>query len=115
MTREEMLAISSALRLGGYSIETEWRQVNEQMMALKAHPCPFFSLKTCIIYESRPYNCRRFGCMRPDPQSEPLEMGGDMGCKNLEDRVMTSRPARRLAQKIQRKAQRWAREHGWTT
>jgi len=114
MTREEAAEIARALKLRGYdNLQTEWRHLDERFVALKAHPCPFYVLKTCIVYESRPYNCRRFGCMRPDPKTEPFELGGELGCKNLEDRVTASKVARRLAQKIQRKAFAWGGAHGW--
>lgn len=96
----------------------------EGMEALVARPCPFFDrvAKTCQVYEVRPYNCRRFACMRPDPPSEPLRLMppnpvflfGNIGCENLRQRLVWSRDARRLYEKIQRKAQQWGRKHGWS-
>lgn len=84
------------------------------MVALKAKPCPFFLFKECTVYESRPYNCRRFACMRPDPKTEPFQLNEADECVNFWERMAVSREVRRLAVLIQRKAQRWARAHGWT-
>lgn len=90
-------------------IEMHFRPVDEKFVALKAKPCPLFVFQTCLVYEHRPFNCRRFGCMRPDVKAEPFEASG----ANMMDRVKTSRVARRLAETMQRKAQRWAVKHGW--
>ena len=65
----------------------------------------------CTIHAVRPYNCRRFLCLR-DP-GEPLQPGGPLGCRNTETRVIQVRGARRFYEKNQRRAQRWARDHGW--
>lgn len=92
-------------------------------LRLNAGPCPFLEGKaTCTVYPIRPYNCRRFSCFRPDVQREPLVMDvpapisqfRSIGCANLRERLMQSRIARRLYDTIQRKAQRWARQHGWS-
>jgi Fe-S-cluster containining protein len=87
----------------------EFRDMGDGFVALKAKPCPLYVFKTCLVYEHRPYNCRRFACMRPDPKTEPFEADGG----NLMARVKTSRVARRMAQTFQRRAQRWAVKHGW--
>jgi len=89
-------------------IKMEFRPIDDRFVSLKAGPCPLYAFNTCLVYEHRPYNCRRFACMRPD-LNEPFELDGG----NLMARVLTSRPARRLAEKIQRKAMRWAMKHGW--
>lgn len=112
MTREERLAV---LLAAPGSIHTQWRDMGGNLVALKAQPCPFYIFKSCQVYESRPFSCRRFACMRPDVKTEPFEVGGPLGCKNLSDRIATSRVALRLARKIQRKAHRWATRHGWTS
>lgn len=91
------------------TITLHFRPVDEKFVALKAGPCPLYVFKTCLAYEHRPYNCRRFACMRPDVKTEKFEADGG----NLMARVQTSRVARRLYAKIQRKAQRWAVQHGW--
>ncbi len=95
-------------------IVTHWRDVEPGFVALEAHPCPFFIFNGCIVYSDRPYNCRRFGCMRPDPKTERFELNDDGDCINLLERVKTSRIAQRLYGRMQRVAQRWARAHGWT-
>lgn len=94
-------------------------------VALEAAPCPFMEthqgVPTCVVHPVRPYNCRRFGCMRPDPKTEPLVMAplskfmqyGNIGCTNLADRLRQSRVVRRLYSLMQRKGQRWADRHGW--
>lgn len=106
MTREEAAAIVHA---APPTIRMEFRPDAGNFVALKAAPCPLFAFSRCLVYDVRPYNCRRFGCMRPDVKAEPFEADGG----NLIARVKTSRIARRLAERMQRKAQRWAREHGW--
>lgn len=108
MTHEERHAIMRALPQG---LVTHWRPVDEQFVALKAGPCPCYAFKTCLVYEARPFNCRRFGCMRPDVKAEPFEASG----ANMLERTQTSRVALRMAKLMQRKAQRWARQHGWRT
>lgn len=85
----------------------------EGFVVMKTGPCPLFVFKTCLVYEHRPYSCRRFACMRPDPKTEPFEVGGPFGCKNLSDRIATSRAALRRARHIEKRAQRWANQHGW--
>lgn len=92
-------------------ITMQFRDAGDGFVALKAQPCPLFAFKTCLVYDHRPYNCRRFACMRPDVKAEPFEKDGG----NLMARVKTSRVARRLAERIQRKSQRWGRAHGWSS
>lgn len=114
MTHEERLAILPHVPQG---LVTHWRPIDDKFVALKAGPCPFYIFKECLVYPVRPYNCRRFACMRPDPKAEPWEEGGDGPNKvrNVDDRIALSRPARRLAAKIQHKAQKWALKHGWSS
>lgn len=101
-------------------IVMHFRPIDETFVALKAGPCPLYAFQTCLVYDYRPYNCRRFACMRPDPTSEPWEAGGPLGNRNLGDRVLPqspgySRAARRLYERIQRKAMGWAHKYGWKT
>lgn len=91
-------------------IQMHFRDIGDGFVALKAKPCPLFAFESCLVYTHRPYNCRRFACMRPDVKAEPFEADGG----NLMARVQTSRVARRMAERIQRKAQGWAQAHGWT-
>ena len=88
-------------------------------VALQARPCPLLATDAhgravCTVYDVRPYNCRRFGCYRPDPATEPYEEGPDGECLNLVERVLQSRAVRRDYAQHQRRAQRWADRHGWT-
>lgn len=110
MTKQEAAEVVHAAPL---EIVLHFRQVDSDFVAMKAQPCPLFVFGGCLVYNSRPYNCRRFACMRPDPKTEKLEMGGGLGCKNLEARVVNSRAARRLYQRILNKAGGWAQAHGW--
>lgn len=107
MTKEEAaLLVHHAPK----EIRMSFRPLDEKFVAMKAGPCPLYAFETCLVYEHRPFNCRRFACMRPDPASEPFEKDGG----NLRSRVQTSRIAARMYAVIQRKAMRFARKHGWT-
>lgn len=108
MTKEEAAVL---VHHAPPTIVMQFRQVDGNFVALKAKPCPLYVFQTCLVYEHRPYNCRRFACMRPDPKSEPFDVNGS----NVMDRVKTSRVARRLAVRIQAKAMGWANKHGWNT
>ena len=97
------------------------KQTNGHFISLQANPCPLLDTAgRCTVYVVRPYNCRRFICLRPDPSIEPYEPEPidterkRYGCANLSDRVNTDRAARRFFQVIQRKAQRWAIQNGWS-
>jgi len=73
--------------------------------------CPLLTTGgKCSIHASRPYNCRRFLCLRDE--GEALVTGGPFGCANTEPHL-ASRPHRRLYERNQRTAQVWARAHGW--
>ncbi len=82
--------------------------------------CPFLAREldgkaTCTIHAARPFACRRFMCGRPDPETEPFEMGGPLGCRNLSDRLESSYHFAAFYRTNQRHAQReWAESHGWT-
>lgn len=106
MTKDEAAMIVHA---APKEIAMQFRDAGDGFVALKAHPCPLFAFQSCLVYAVRPYNCRRFSCMRPDVKAEPFEASG----ANMMDRVKTSRVALRMAQRIQRRAMRWGRLHGW--
>ena len=99
-----------------------YRHPDQRFVYLKAKPCPLLRMDgqvaTCTVHEIRPYNCRRFGCYRPDPQTEPYEpeqvdlMHQRLGCANLSDRLLNRKVRKDYAIR-QRKAARWARQHGW--
>jgi len=72
-----------------------------RFVRLRAAPCPLYR-EGCTVYPVRPYNCRRFACQRTDY----LTQAWDQGPQTRQDR-------RQLVM-IQRKAQSWARKHGWT-
>lgn len=85
---------------------------------LLAGPCPLLSEDgLCSVYEVRPYNCRRFGCYRPDPKTEAFEPEPvpPFFCKNLSDRIQQSYRVEAQYRTTQRHAQReWAETHGWS-
>lgn len=111
MTKEEAAVL---VHHAPPTIQMQFRPTEDpRFVALKAAPCPLFVFHTCLVYEHRPYNCRRFACMRPDPKAEPWAFTPEGDCANLWDRLRVSRVARRLGTLIQRKAQKWARRHGW--
>lgn len=81
--------------------------------------CPYLTREldgkaTCTIHAARPYQCRRFICGRPDPDTEPFEIGGPLGCRNLSDRLESSYQFAAFYESNQRRAQKYAREMGWT-
>ena len=101
-------------------LASRFRVQPDGFVALAARPCPLLATDdagraVCTVYDVRPYSCRRFGCYRPDPAQEPYEEGPDGECRNLVDRVMQSRDVRRAYALQQRKAQRWALRHWWTS
>jgi Fe-S-cluster containining protein len=98
------------------AVPLHFRKTQEHFVALQAHPCPLYDAETkaCTVYDIRPYNCRRFACLRPHPDREPWLSDPLSGaCVNRDDRLRRSRIARRLLRVIQEKAQPWARAHGW--
>ena len=96
--------------------DLRWREAQPYgFVELIAHPCPLLEGNVCTVYPVRPYNCRRWGCFRPDPKTEPLKPDtGFLGCENARVRFYTDRDVRRQMQQMERKAQKWALKHGWT-
>lgn len=100
MTQAERLALEAAtdrpLRFRAHE--------TPGFVSLVAQPCPAYdaTAKTCTAYEARPYNCRRFACMRTaDAQAYDRDV------------ARMSRSERRRLATIERHAQPWARAHGW--
>jgi len=78
------------------------------MQALKAAPCPLLDAEgRCSVYESRPFNCRRFGCFRQD--GEPYYEAAQL----LAFRTETDNAVRSQRKSMQRAARPWAEAHGW--
>jgi hypothetical protein len=80
--------------------------------------CPYLQREldgkaSCSIHDARPYQCRRFICGRPDPDTEPFEMGGPLGCRNLSDRLEQGYQFAAFYASNQRRAMVWAKSHGW--
>ena len=98
--------------------------LDKRFVYLEGKPCPLLAGRpgeaVCTVWNVRPYNCRRFGCFRPDVVAEPFELERvdlprlRLGCANLSDRLLASRGVRRAYALMQRKSQRWALAHGWT-
>ncbi len=83
-----------------------------RFVVLDGTPCPFLGADNlCTVYDVRPTNCRRFMCQRAP--GEPFLSGGPLGCLNLSIRVVKSRKVRRAYEQNQRKAHKWAVQHGW--
>lgn len=94
-------------------VSVQVREDAPGLVAFRGGPCPYLDGATCTVHAVRPYNCRRFACYRVHPSTEPLEAGGPLGSWNTLVRVDASRAVRRDYAKRQRKAQGWARAHGW--
>ena len=64
----------------------------EGFFRLQAGPCPLLTEdRTCSVYTVRPFNCRRFVCLRE--KDEPWVSGPTGSCVNLERRLLTSERA----------------------
>lgn len=126
MTHQEaaaVQAVADAQFTIGELQRIQWQpNQNPQFIDLVAGPCPFLrGTNVCSVHEVRPFNCRRFGCMRPNPKTEPLQMAplspvlqyGTIGCSNLRERLVQSKAARRRYAKLQQAGMRWAYTHGW--
>lgn len=104
VTPEEAQAMIAHPRAAG--IDARWQVRSDGLIALQARPCPFYQQKACVVYDTRPYNCRRFMCGRRDVQAEAFT-------ENPVPMILADRGLRRTARRLQDKAQRWARTHGW--
>jgi Fe-S-cluster containining protein len=90
----------------------KWRVHEEGWMHLVAAPCPLLVDNQCSVYAVRPFVCRRFQCHRE--AGEAFDPSGPLGCRNLSDRLEQSRVTRRAYALNQRKASKWALQHGWS-
>src|SRR6266436_5408299 len=80
MTLEEQVVVQAAadkvLTMGQLSKMVWEPSETAGFVNLKARPCPLLTEDggnpVCSIRESRPYSCRRFMCLRPDPKTEPM-------------------------------------------
>lgn len=90
------------------------KDINEGQELL-CKPCPFISDQNlCLVYDVRPFNCRRFMCGRVDIEKESFEGTGPMGCENLSDRLATSRRFMEFFKSRERALVKdWAIPHGW--
>ncbi len=77
-------------------------------IALKAAPCPYFdtAAKECTVYESRPFNCRRFQCGRWDVTTQPFTIS-PMAIIRADNDLRWS------YDRNQRAHTEWALAHGW--
>jgi len=87
---------------------------DERFVALHAQPCPLLNADgACTVYAHRPYNCRRFICLR-EP-NEPWITAPPDGCVNLDRRITGtgSHQAMAFYRSQERRHQPWAIAHGW--
>ena len=103
MRQEERAAMEAVSR-----VPATWRaHPTPGFVSLVAGPCPYYDPATgCTVYAVRPFNCRRFACLRGAQEGSAFDA--------VWMRAMT-RDERRQLTVIQRHASRWARTHGWTT
>ena len=110
MTRQEKKAI---IRARPDAREMAWTPLGNNMFELKAHPCPLLGADgLCTVYDVRPYNCRRFMCLRGPGESWITGMHGQ--CVNLEKRLKYSNHALAFYLTNQQAAMPWADRHGWS-
>lgn len=109
MTFSERRILEAQAALGFAFRALSWRHnPGVNFTELVASPCPFVTDDNkCNVYEHRPYNCRRFGCMRPDNAVEPFDE------KMFGLRLQVLPWARDIYAKMQAAAQPWALAHGW--
>lgn len=112
-----MTVPEARLVAGATTKELWWKPLDDGKVALVTHDgsarCPCLDAdQRCTVYAVRPYNCRRFVCLRD--AGEALEPGGPLGCRNAERRVRSDRQWMRFYRTHQRRAQVWGRAHGWT-
>ncbi len=87
----------------------QWRY-NERsnMTDLVAAPCPFLDAENrCAVHDVRPYNCRRWGCLRSDVKAQKFV---DEDTAAILRRMPGGLPT---LQRMQTDAQPWALAHGW--
>lgn len=97
MTHQERAAVEAAATVPLTFLPHD----NPAFVRLQTGPCPLYTGKGCAVYAVRPYNCRRFACLRTDFNDDY-------------DRGPQTRQERRDLVVIQRHASRWARSHGWS-
>ncbi len=87
----------------------QWRY-NERpnMTDLVAAPCPFLDAENrCAVHDVRPYNCRRWGCLRSDVKAQPFV---DEDTAAILRRMPEALP---VLQRMQSEGQAWALAHNW--
>lgn len=123
MTKEERKEIEAA---APSDVKLVWlaRPEGDQFEELQAGPCPLLGYDDqgqaeCRVWEKRPYNCRRWGCFRPDPSAEMfmpepnLPDQGLFGAGCLTARVQAHPQVLRALVVMQNAAKPWATAHGW--
>ena len=114
ITPEEKVALEGATSV---PIDTVPHEDPRFLSWLMPNGCPMLAREldgtaTCTVHAMRPYQCRRFMCLRED--GEPYRAGGPLGCRNLTERLQGNRHAVAFYASSQRRAQGWAKAHGWT-
>lgn len=108
---------AAAVQLGRPDV-TFVRYPDPAFVVLRGSPCHFLGADaqgtpTCLVYDVRPYNCRRFACYRDDPTTEPLQRGGPIGCHNALAKMRTSQVIREDYRRREADAKPWGFAHGW--
>lgn len=106
MTKPEWARLDAIAAERGIEVTVD---INEDgWVALKARPCPFYDAagKGCTVYESRPFNCRRFQCGRWDTTKQTFTVDPMPIIKADND-------LRWSYGKNQAKHADWARANGW--
>ncbi len=94
-------------------VTLQYLEHRDGFKALKTGPCPLLNDDgSCSVYEVRPYNCRRFVCLRA--ADEPWIRGPLGECVNLDRWLNISPQAATFYASHQRHAQVWAKAHGWS-
>ena len=108
MTTAEQEALMSHPAAAGKTIQFE-AHPEGVWVAMKAGPCPFYDKPNgaCSVYESRPYNCRRFQCGRWDTSQEAFPVDPMRIIRSDND-------LRWSYAKNQAAHHAWAVEHGWS-
>lgn len=108
MTREERRAIEAVT-----DRPLRWAfHENPRFVHLVARPCPLVDFdasgqSACSVYAFRPMNCRRYGCFRASPRTEPFPVDGVPVLLRHRPELLAQ------ARAMQAEAQVWGTQHGW--
>jgi Fe-S-cluster containining protein len=94
----------------------QWRAGDRPSLTmLVTRPCPLYDAekKGCTVYDVRPFNCRRFGCMRDDVTRETFtDQSSVILFRRRPDEQAIAATLRGL-ERLEADARPWALAHGW--